>query len=80
MPPTKLIAILIISPLTLLLMADSMPFHDFNNGEKDTDDFYSKLCSGVFDNESAEERVVDRTFECQSLYLVSLNYVVSTVK
>ena len=72
MPSTRLLAIFIAPILSFFLFVNSVPLEQiFEEGnESDTDNFYAKLCSGVFDNESLQERVVDLTFQCQSIFLV----------
>lgn len=76
MPPTRIIVTFSVSIIfTFFIFVDSINFiEQFNENQNDgeLDSFYAKLCSGFFDNESAEERVVDRTFECQSIYLVNI--------
>ena len=76
MSSTRIFATFVVPIITFLFLADSAPLDLFDKeDETKADSFYAKLCSGVFDNESVEERVVDRTFECQSLYLVSIHSV-----
>lgn len=74
MPPMRLIVTFSVPIITFFIFVESIGFEQFKGQENDEemDSFYAKLCSGFFDNESTEERVVDRTFECQSLYLVNI--------